>query len=120
MVLVDTSVWVSHFRRTNSRLEYLLSEGSVHCHPLVIGELACGNLRNRNEIFSLLQELPAAVTATEEDVFIYIERHRLMGKGLGIVDIHLLASASLSGLTVWTEDRVMNRIARELKLAYSS
>ena len=117
MVLVDTSVWVSHFRRKNDRLENLLTQEFVYCHPLVIGELACGHLRDRNEILSLMRELPAAIQATDQDALIFIEKHQLAGKGLGIVDIYLLASASLSGLSVWTEDKRMHQMARQLHLA---
>ena len=118
MVLVDTSVWVSHFRRKNSLLDQLLSTELVYCHPFVIGELACGHLHNRSEILSLLHELPAAVTATDEDVLMYIDKYRLMGKGLSIIDIHLLASASLSTLSIWTEDKVMRHTARQLGILY--
>ena len=78
MVLVDTSVWVSHFRRKNPRLESLLLNDLVYCHSFVIGELACGNLRNRDEILSLLRELPPTIEATHEDILIYIEKYHLM------------------------------------------
>jgi predicted nucleic acid-binding protein len=118
MVLVDTSVWVSHFRRKNTRLEDLLSQESVYCHPFIIGELACGHLYDRIEILNLMRELPAVVQATNQDVLVFIEKHRLMGKGVGLVDIHLLASASLSGLSVWTEDQKMRQIAHQLHMVY--
>jgi predicted nucleic acid-binding protein len=114
MVLVDTSVWVSHFRRKNSRLEQLLSTDLVYCHPFVIGELACGNLRQRAQIIGLLHELPSALVATDQDVLTYIDKYRLMGKGLSIVDVHLLASAALSSLSIWTEDKVMYHTAHYL------
>ena len=116
MVLVDTSVWVSHFRRKIDRLEYLLSQEFVYCHPLIIGELACGYLHHREEILNLMHELPRALQATDQEILIYIEKHQLIGKGLGIVDIHLLASASLSGLFLWTEDKRMRLAARRLHL----
>jgi predicted nucleic acid-binding protein len=116
MVLVDTSVWVSHFRHKNNRLENLLSQELVYCHPFIISELACGHLHNRNEILDLMRELPAATQATDQDVLIFIEKHRLAGKGLGIVDIHLLASTSLSGLLIWTEDKRMRLVARHLHI----
>ena len=116
MVLVDTSVWVSHFRRKNDRLENLLSQELVYCHPLIIGELACGHLRNRDEILYLMRELPAALQANDQDVLIFIEKNQLAGKGLGIVDIYLLASASLSGLFIWTEDKRMRQVAHQLHL----
>src|SRR5690242_5901141 len=96
MTLVDTSVWVEHFRSGSTGLESLLSRGEVLCHPFIIGELACGNLKNRSTILSLLDELPRAIQADEEEVLHCIEQHRLMGKGLGYVDIHLLVSALMT------------------------
>jgi len=93
MVLVDTSVWVAHLRRGHIGLEALLSEGHVVCHPFIVGELACGNLKNRSEILSLLQALPLATPAEHEEVMQFIENYSLMGKGLGYIDMHLLASA---------------------------
>lgn len=116
MVLVDTSVWVSHFRRKNNQLENLLAEESVYCHPFIIGELACGNLHDRNEIIHLMHELPESVEATTQDVLVFIEKHRLMGKGLGVIDVYLLASASLSGLLIWTEDKKMRQAAQQIQM----
>jgi len=117
MVLVDTSVWVSHFRRKNNHLENLLSQEFVYCHPFIIGELACGHLHHRDEILYLMHELPMAIQATDQDVLIFIEKHQLAGKGLGIVDVYLLASASLSGLLIWTEDKRMRQVARQLHMS---
>ena len=118
MVLVDTSVWVSHLRDANARLETLLNQGVVVCHPFVIGELACGNLRNRVGILSLLQLLPAAEIAEQDEVLQFIGSHRLMGKGLGFIDMHLLSSAALSGVPLWTLDRRLNQISAKLKVGY--
>ena len=118
MILVDTSVWVSHFRQKNFRLENLLLEGTVYCHSFIIGELACGNLRDRSEILNLLNELPTAKAATDQDVLIYIEKHRLMGKGLSLIDIHLLVSATLSDLFIWTEDQKLHHAARHSGILY--
>jgi predicted nucleic acid-binding protein len=118
MVLVDTSVWVSHLSEGNVGLEALLNDGIAVCHPFIIGELACGNLRNRAEIISLLETLPAAVQAEHEDVMNFIEKYRLMGKGLGYIDVHLLASAVLTNIPLWTLDKKLNEIALILKKAY--
>ena len=118
MVLVDTSVWAEHFRSNNSRLKNLLMYGKVACHPFVIGELACGRLQNRKEILSLLETLPAATQAEHKEVLHLIERHRLMGLGLGYVDVHLLASALLSGIPLWTEDKQLQKAALRLKLSF--
>lgn len=118
MVLVDTSVWVSHLRDGNAQLETLLNKGVVVCHPFVIGELACGNLRNRIDILSLLQYLPMAEKVEQDEVLQFIENYRLMGKGLGFIDIHLLASALLTGIPIWTLDKRLNRISAKLRVGY--
>jgi hypothetical protein len=114
MVLVDTSVWVAHLRYGNVGLETLLNEGEVVSHPFVIGELACGNLKNRSEILYLLKTLPMAVQAEHEEVMEFVETHSLMGKGLGYIDAHLLASALLSDIALWTLDRILVHAARTL------
>ena len=85
MVLVDTSIWVSHLRGGDTHLQELLVDGQVICHPLVIGELACGRLNNRKEIISLLQTLPKAITVELEEILYFVERQRLMGLGMGFV-----------------------------------
>ncbi|UCC41273.1 MAG: type II toxin-antitoxin system VapC family toxin [Candidatus Aminicenantes bacterium] len=118
MILADTSIWVSHFRYGNPRLEELLLEGEVICHPFIIGELACGNLKNRQEILSLLKALPTAKTADHKEILYFIEKHRLMGIGLGYVDAHLLASALLSTIPLWTKDENLKRAALKLKVSY--
>lgn len=116
MILVDTSVWVAHLRQGDIGLEAWLNEGRVTCHPFIIGELACGNLRNRSEIINLLKALPQASIARHEEVLQFIEIHRLMGKGLGYVDLHLLASARLTGVPLWTLDKRLNSAATKLRL----
>ena len=118
MVLVDTSVRVAHLRDGNTRLRALLVEGRVLCHPYVIGELSCGNLRKRDEILALLQALPQAVKAYHEEVLQFIQRHRLMGTGLGYIDMHLLASSFLSDARLWTLDGKLDSAAREFGRAF--
>jgi predicted nucleic acid-binding protein len=118
MVLVDTSVWVAHFRRGDIGLEPLLNDGRVVCHPFIVGELACGNLKNRSGILSLLQALPMATPAEHEEVMRFIEDHNLMGKGLGYIDMHLLASAILIRVPIWTLDRPLKQVSSRLALAY--
>jgi predicted nucleic acid-binding protein len=118
MVLIDTSVWVSHFQEGNPQLEALLMKGRVVCHPFIIGELACGNLKNRKEILSLLEALPAATTADHKEVLYFIEQHQLMGIGLGYVDVHLLASAHLSTILFWTRDKKLREAAVKLNASY--
>jgi len=118
MILVDTSVWVAHLREGIRGLEALLDEGDVMCHPFIIGELACGNLENRAEILSLLQALPMAAHAEHEEVMHFIESYGLMGKGLGYIDMHLLASAMLTKVRVWTLDKKLNEISSKLGLSF--
>jgi len=117
-VLVDTSVWVDHLRQRNQAFSALLEEGRVLCHPQVIGELACGNLHNRMEILELLAALPRASSATFEEALIFLESENLHGRGLGWVDVQLLASARPSGCPLWTLDRRLAKAARELGVGY--
>jgi predicted nucleic acid-binding protein len=120
MVLVDTSVWVAHLKYGNIGLEPILNDGHVFCHQFIIGELACGNLRNRSEILSLLRALPMANMADHEEVMHFIENYNLMGKGLGYIDMHLLASAILTKISLWSLDKKLNEVSSKLGLAYSS
>lgn len=115
-MLVDTSVWVEHLRRGDPTLSRLLDRGEVQCHPFIIGELACGSLRRRSEVLSLLRSLPHVLAATDNEVLTFIERHRLMGRGVGWVDAHLLASAALSGTLLWSRDRRLSEVAQQLHL----
>ena len=118
MVLVDTSVWFAHLRKGNIGLEALLNEGHVVCHSFIVGELACGNLKNRSETLSLLKTLPMATHAEHDELMQFIENHSLMGKGLGYIDMHLLASAILSKVPLWTLDKKLNQVSLKLGLAY--
>ena len=114
MILVDTSVWVEHLRSGTIGLETLLIDGQVICHPFIIGELACGNLKNRGEILALLQNLPMAVCAEDDEVLQFINDHQLRGKGLGYIDIHLLMSSLLSRIPLWTLDKRLHEAAQSL------
>ena len=117
MILADTSVWIAHFRDGSDDLERALESGEVLCHPHVVGELACGDLRNRDAILELLQALPRAIVATDDEVLACIERNRLHGTGLGYTDVHLLASALLTPSRLWTLDRTLGREAKRLRVA---
>ena len=110
MILVDASVWVEHFRSGSNELRALLNDGHVACHPYIIGELACGNLKNRTEILSLLQDLPTASRADDDEIMQFIEDHKLMGKGLGYIDIHLLMYALLTRIPLWTIDKRLHEV----------
>jgi predicted nucleic acid-binding protein len=116
MWLVDTSVWIEHFRQRTSDLTNLLLEGLVLTHPFVSGELACGNLKDRDEVLSDLNALPSVEVATDAEVLRLIEDRKLWGRGLGWVDIHLLASALLSRCRLWSADKRLQRVADELGL----
>lgn len=118
MVLVDTSVWVAHLRGGTIGLETLLNDGHVVCHPFIIGELACGNLRNRAEILSLLQSLPVVIVAEHEEVMRFIDNYSLMGRGLGYIDVHLLASAILTKTPLWTLDKKLQEVSLKMGLTY--
>lgn len=119
MILADTSVWVDHLRAGDAELAALLNGSQVLMHPCVLGELACGNLRNRTEVLALLKDLPRAAVATDEEVLFFIERHALMGRGIGYVDAHLLAAVTLGGgARLWTRDKRLRTVADALALAY--
>jgi predicted nucleic acid-binding protein len=118
MVIVDTSVWISHLRSGSATLSALLEYVEVACHPFVIGELACGNLKNRKSILALLQALPAVPVITQDEFIHFVQTHKLSGKGIGFVDVHLLAAARLAGLPLWTQDGKLKTCARRLKLSY--
>jgi predicted nucleic acid-binding protein len=118
-VLADTSVWIDHLRRRSAGLVELLEAGRVHVHPFVIGELACGNLARRAQILELLYELPKAPALDHDQVLAFLEEARLMGQGLGWVDVSLLASASANQLSLWTLDRRLARAATKLDVAVS-
>ena len=119
MILVDTSVWIDHLRTGDERLAELLNRSQVITHPFVIGELACGNLRQRDEVLRLLGDLPQAVIASQQEVLHLIERNELMGLGIGFIDAHLLASVALTDTSViWTRDRRLQKVARMLGKAF--
>ena len=117
MVLVDTSVWIDHIRRPNGNLVDLLQRESVAIHPFVLGELACGNLLRRASVLSDLASLPTPKIADHSEVLELLDRHKFWGRGLGWIDLHLLASARLSGHPLWTLDKRLATAAAELDLS---
>jgi predicted nucleic acid-binding protein len=119
VILVDTTVWIDHLRSGETALAAALEDGRVLMHPFVLGELACGTLKNRDEVLDLLGNLPAAPTATDPEVLGLIERRALMGRGIGYIDVHLLASAALADVgRLWTRDWRLAAVATELELAF--
>ena len=119
-MLVDTSVWIDHLRRGNELLAGRLRDGEVWVHAFVIGEIACGGLRRRGEVLSLLAALPHAPVVAHAEVLGFLDSHALSGQGLGWIDVHLLASARLAGIGLWTLDRRLDPVARKLHLSPSA
>jgi predicted nucleic acid-binding protein len=120
MMLADTSVWIDHLRHGDAALAAALEAGRVWMHSFVLGELACGNLRSRAaraEVLGLLQALPPMPVSTDKEVLFFIDQHELMGRGIGYIDVHLLASARLGGVKLWTRDKRLHTVAAELGLA---
>ena len=118
MMLVDTSVWIDHLRHGDAALTAALEAGQVWMHSFVLGELACGNLRSRVEVPGLLQALPPMPVSTDKEVLFFIDQHELMGRGIGYIDVHLLASARMGGTQLWTRDKRLHTVAAELGLAH--
>jgi predicted nucleic acid-binding protein len=114
MMLVDTSVWIDHFRRGNAQLKELLLGNEAVIHPFIIGELACGLMKNRSEILGLLRELPMAVVAEHDEVLKLIEAKELYGKGIGLIDAHLIASALLTKIGLLTLDKDLEKLSAGL------
>ena len=119
MILVDTSIWIDHLRSGSPALASLLQSDVVCTHDFVIGELACGNLRNRAEVLGLLQSLPRLSAATEDETLFFIEQQHLMGRGIGYIDAHLLAAAVIRDIPIWTKDKRLMAIAEEKAWAYA-
>ena len=118
MILVDTSVWIDHLRAGDVHLAGLLERDAVVSHEHVIGEIACGNLRKRKEVLGSLSLLPRCEAASHDEVLFFIERHKLMGRGIGYVDACLLAAATLSNARLWTRDQRLADIADGLGCGY--
>ncbi len=117
MILVDTSVWVDHQRVGLPALIALLETGQVLMHPMVLGELACGTLKNRSLVLELMGNLPSASVATDAEVLAFIDRHALMGRGIGYIDVHLLAAVMLDGTArLWTRDKSLAAAAASLRV----
>ena len=120
MILVDTSVWVDHLRSGNTQLSHLLNTTQVVMHPMIIGELACGHLRNRHSLISLWQTLPSITEASHAEALVLLNAHELMGKGIGFIDLHLLAATLLApGTLLWTMDKRLNGIAQQRSVSFA-
>lgn len=120
MILVDSSIWIDHFHHSDEALKELLLSNQVCIHPFILGELSCGNISNRKEILSLLRTLRSIDLVLDEEVFILIEDRKLYGKGLGFIDLHILASALIHHVPIWTRDKSLKQVSKELGIDYSS
>jgi predicted nucleic acid-binding protein len=120
VVLVDTSLWIDHLRAGHQQLQALLNDDTIFCHPYIIGELACGNLGNRDDVLALLQALPTVPVLVANEFVFSLDRNRLMDCGIGFVDVHLLASARLAGVSLWTKDRHLRAAAAHMGVSYPS
>jgi predicted nucleic acid-binding protein len=121
LILVDTSIWIDHLRVDNPALKTLLDAGRVLMHPFVIGELALGRMRQREMILAALSDLPRAELATDAEALGFVDRQALFGRGIGYVDVHLLASVRLAaGAKLWTKDTRLRDVAEELGLAMTA
>ncbi len=118
LVLADTSIWIKHFREGQTHLVSLLEQGFIACHPFIIGELACGSLKNRSEIINLLTALPKVKVLEHSEVMEFIETQKLMSLGIGYVDTHLLGSSLLSDTPLWTLDKSLVKAAKSLNTNY--
>ena len=119
-ILADTSVWIQHLRSDDDLLIRLLEDEQILMHPMVIGELTCGNLRNRSALLRMLMEITPTEVVTYDEVLRFIERHQLMGRGIDYVDVHLLASVAMTNSAqLWTHDRRLREAAAELGIAYT-
>ena len=119
MILVDTSVWVQHLRLGTSRLVTLLEEVQVLTHPFILGEIALGHLEPRQEILDLLADLPSVEVSADDEVLTLIERRELASSGIGWVDAHLLASALIQDVPLWTLDRRLAEVSDRFGLSPS-
>jgi predicted nucleic acid-binding protein len=118
MILVDTSVWIDHLRKSESRLRFLLGERQVLSHSFVIGELAMGSFKQRNVLLEELRDLPRATVAFDDEVLQFVSKRALFGIGIGYIDAHLLAAVRLTpGTLLWTRDKRLLEVATKLGLA---
>jgi predicted nucleic acid-binding protein len=121
MMLVDTSVWIDHLRAKDEQLIKLLEQSQVSIHPMIIGELACGYLHQRQQLLSLWNNLPRVTEASNKEVLHCLEKNQLMGKGIGFIDLHLLASTLLTPNTfLWTRDRRLHGLAKQFDICWKN
>lgn len=119
MILVDTSVWIDHLRSPELVLQEQLNRNNVLTHSIVVGELACGNLPKRKAFLKNLDALPKIMEGTHQDIRDLIETKKLMARGIGLMDAHLLYSAlQQKGALLWTRDKNLRQLAQEQSVSY--
>ncbi len=119
MILVDTSVWIDLLRSGDAQLSALLNQSAAVMHPMVLGELVCGNLHNRKAIIALWHNLPQLAAVTDAEALYFLDQNTLWGRGIGYIDLHLLASVSMcTDASLWTRDKRLLKAAQEIGLAY--
>lgn len=119
MILADTSVWIDHLRLGIEPLTAVLLRNEVYIHPMVVGELACGTLKNREIFLQQLNRLPKVTAVSHDEMMHFIEACGLMGKGIGYVDIHLLAACRLTpACKLWSYDKCLAQVAKTLDVAF--
>ena len=120
MILADTSIWIDHLRGGDAVMTEQLERGSIAMHPVVLGEIALGSLKSRAELLQLLEAMPRTLVASDAEVMHMLDERALFERGLGWVDVHLLAATLLTpGLRLWTRDRRLHAVAEEIGLASS-
>jgi predicted nucleic acid-binding protein len=117
MILADSSVWIDYFREGLPELAEHLRRSVVVMHPFVVGELACGNLSNRDATLELLQQLRSVTVAEHDEVLSFIRARKLYARGIGYVDAHLLAAVAIEGCQLWTKDKRLHAMAATLGVA---
>ena len=118
MILVDTSVWIDHLHVGEPDLAELLEQAEVCRHPMVVAELALGTMRDRGTVLGLLGNLPGVSLPAHDEVLRLVESSGLYGKGLSVVDAHLLATARINDdVRLWTGDKRLRAEAERLDVA---
>ena len=118
-MLVDTSVWIDHFRRSHPALVTALDRGDVECHEFVLGELACGSLPRRDEVLTLMRTLPRIAAVSHDEAMALVAERRLWARGLGWIEVNLLAATLVGGVRLWTLDRRLGKVAQDFGVGWA-
>ena len=118
MILVDSSIWIDHFRHGDLDLTKIIGDDLLLCHPFVIGELALGSLRDRDAVLAFLAAQREAIVATHAEVMTIIDRYSVFSMGIGYTDAHLLTSTLLDRRSsLWTRDKRLAAAAQKVGAA---